>query len=156
MKISRENCELGFQATAAILLLYRELAHAGKIENDEGVYLQICNVDPFDCANIDIDDDLADEIDEEFIRCGGAVALLCELNDIISENEDDFLQHPLLGKILGTFRAGNVSRIEQISQIVELFNVSEMEFNFARFRQILDAALNRFVGPVFSPQQRRA
>jgi hypothetical protein len=118
MHIDNSNYVAGNKAMASVLLLYYHLLREGGITNDQTVFLDVLDFDAFSFLDVTIDKDHSIEIDEQFLREGAAISLLCDLNDMISEHEDDYWNQPLTKRILSSCEKGKLNHIEGIEALV--------------------------------------
>ena len=88
--IGLDNCSAGNRAMASVLLLYFHLLREGGITNDQAVYIDADDFDPFAYASVEVAPELDPEIDQALLREGAVVFLLCDLYDVIGVNRPGF------------------------------------------------------------------
>ena len=150
MIIDSQDYEVGNKAMAAVLLLYYHLLDEGGITNDQTVYVGSLgfNGDEFLEVEIREEDGESLDIDVDLIRKGAIVYLLCELNDVIGELEDEFHQHPHTKKLLAALDRHQDQPIPEVSQILELVSVAELDYS--RFNDALQSIYRKYVRGFFA------
>ena len=142
MKISKANVEIGNQAMASALLLYYHLLIEGGITHDQTVYINPDHFDGFSFLTVCVEENL--EIDETFLREASVIRLLCDLNDMIDEYENDFWMQPISKQIVNAYKKGSFSSIPETK---ELFSeiLKKESFDYKRYRLILDKIFRDYV-----------
>lgn len=143
--IDSRNYADGNRAVASVLLLYYHLLRQGGIENDETVYLDPATFNATDWLGVQVSEDYAAEIDQRLLREGAVVAVLCDLNDWVSEHEDDFLRQPFVIQVVAAQAAGRLAAIPEADAIVRLLLAGESQLNYDSYRQLLRDVFDRYV-----------
>lgn len=114
LKIDIENAAMGNRALASVLLLYYHLLREGGITNDQTVYVNSEDFDPFKYVGAEVSIELSD-IDQKLLQEGAVVLLLCDLNDLIGEYESDYLKQPHVKRILAALSDGCEAVVPEIA-----------------------------------------
>ncbi|WP_431256894.1 hypothetical protein ACQ86G_19650 [Roseateles chitinivorans] len=130
---------------AAVLLLYYHLAREGGITNDQTVYLSQGDFDPFAFIDVEVEAEQRHEIDGSLLREGAMVHLLCDLNDLIGEFEDDYLLQPFTRRILDALTRNAAVVMPEALAIAEEVSLGEKLLDHASLRAKLDAVHSRYV-----------
>ncbi|MCW9052705.1 MAG: hypothetical protein OQJ91_10415 [Motiliproteus sp.] len=144
MRIDADNPYRGHDAMASVLLLYYQIVMYGGIYNDETVCIHPYRFNGFDFLDVDVDEGYAD-IDEKLLREGACIYLLCDLNDSISEYSDCYLSQGTTAKFIEVFKAGRMSAIPEIAELIETIGPTEADIDSDRYCQLLDQIYQRYV-----------
>lgn len=150
MKIGAENTMVGNEAMASVLLLYYQIVSGGGISNDETVYLDPDKFNGFKFLQVDVDESYSPEIDEDLIRQGAVIYLLCDLNDMISEYEDCYLSQDITKAILNAAREGKLSSVPETTELIELLSVPEKRLNYEAYQELINHIYEKYVLGTFS------
>ncbi len=145
MHIDSENCMIGNEAMASVLLLYFQIVSGGGFSGDETVFLDQNKFDGYRFLDVEVEESYQPEIDERLIRQGAVICLLCDLNDMISEFDDCYLSHDITKKILAAFSDGKLTSIPEAEELIKLVSVSEVSLDYRKYRQILDSIYCKYV-----------
>ena len=136
---------------ASVLLLYYHLLVEGGITNDQAVYVDQNIFDGYSFLNIEVtEQNNESEINEKLIREGAVIYLLCDLNDIIGEYEDNYLKHEYTIKLNKAYKEGLLSSIPETKELFEIIMVPEKEMNYKLYNQCLNNIYNKYVVGMFS------
>ena len=144
---------VGNNATAAVLLLYYHMATCGGFTNDETVYIDQSIFDGKRFVDVVVEEDQKNEIDQEFLRQGAIIFLLCDLNDIIDQCEDWYLSHEETKEILSLYDQGKMSAIPEVSELISLLKVPEIELDYESYSEILSIIYEKYVLGAFARLQ---
>lgn len=152
MIIDNKNYEVGNKAMALMLLLYYHLLDEGGITNYQTVYLNHSEFNGFDLLGVEIKEQAHEslDLDEELIRKGAIIYLLCDLNDIVCDNDHDFHQHEQTKKIIEALKEHEKSPIPEIASLLELISVKEPEINYSKYNEILQNIYKKHVHDFFA------
>jgi hypothetical protein len=150
MKIGAENTMAGNEAMASVLLLYYQIASGGGISNDETVYLDPSKFNGFDFLQVEVEESYSPEIDENLIRQGAVIYLLCDLNDMISEYDDCYLSQDITKKILSAASEGKMSSVPEAGELIDLVSVSEKALNYEAYHELRDRIYIKYILGTFS------
>jgi hypothetical protein len=145
MVIDSGNYERGNRALASVLLLYFHLLQEGGITNDQTVYLDEATFNGFDYLDVHVAPDQRMDIDQDLLREGAVVHLLCELNDMVAEHVDDFLKQPLFQRIVAEYADGRLSAVPEAEAILRMVLVGERSFDHDAYRRALALVFQRYV-----------
>ena len=100
MIINLNNVDKGNRAMASVLLLYYHLAQQKGFNHAETVYIDPNVFDGFSYLQVTIQEEanMSLGIDETLLREGAIIYLLCDLNDIICDYDEDYLKHKSTSK----------------------------------------------------------
>ena len=144
IRLSLQNSAMANRAMASVLLLYYHLLREGGITNDQTVYVNPEDFDPFMYLSVEVSDDLSD-VDEALLREGAAVHLLCDLNDIVGEYESDYLRQPHTKRILSALAAAHSTSVPEASAIANTVAANESSLNHQELAVRLDEVYQRYV-----------
>lgn len=145
MHIDRTNYRAGNKAIASVLLLYYHLIRDDGIPHDQTVYLDADDFDGFMFLNVTVDGAYQSEIDQDLLREGAIIYLLCDLGDLISEYGDTYLHHPLIQKLIMERQKGSFSAIPETNRIIDmLINYTESS-DFEEYHQIQFKIYQKYV-----------
>jgi hypothetical protein len=151
MIIDNTNYEIGNKAMASVLLLYYHLLNEGGITNDQTVYLDQNDFNGYDFLGLEVREGSGRnlDLDEALIREGAVIYLLCDLDDIIGEYDEDFHSQPQTKKIIGALKEHGTSPISEVALLLELIAVPENEFNHSSYDLILQGIYKKYVHGFF-------
>ena len=150
MRIGASNYEQGNKAMASVLLLYYHLASSGGFTGDETVFISPEEFDGYSYLDAEVTDGYETEIDEKLIREGAVIYLLCELNDMICEYEDNFFAQETTQKIIKAYEKGKLTSISETSELFKLFNAPKSNFNLEAYFEIMRNIINKYVVGTFN------
>ena len=87
MLIDFENAVQANRAMASVLLLYYHLLREGGIIHEQTVYVNLDDFDAFEYLTAEVTKEQRNETDQQMLREGAAIYLLCELNDVVTDYE---------------------------------------------------------------------
>jgi hypothetical protein len=145
MHIDFTSTTQGNRAMASVLLLYYHLLREGGFTHEQTVYVNPEDFDAFEFLTVVVTNDLQPDIDQGLLREGAAIYLLCELNDVITDYEADYLSHPFTKKILAALAKEAVAVIPQIKQILQLVSEGEANLDYAALHQSLRVVYEEYV-----------
>ena len=123
-------------ATAQVTLFYYYLLEEGGITNDQTVYLDPALFNPIEYLNLDLPEDV--DINQELLREGALMHLLCDLNDIVGQFEDDYLSQPKTGEILNALASCTWAQ-PHLERLIELVRQPlSTPTDFRQYRAELD------------------
>ena len=129
---------------ASVLLLYYHLLREGGITNDQTVYIDPDAFNPFMYLTVEVEMGLTD-VDQDMLREGAAIHLLCDLNDIVSEYESDYLKQPHAKKILAAFAAQKAAAVPEAAAIAKLILAGERSLNYQELSLLLSRVYEQYV-----------
>lgn len=144
LRLTMANAAVANRATASVLLLYYHLLREGGITADQTVYVDPDDFDPFAFLSAEVSEDLAD-VDASLLREGAIVHLLCDLNDLVGEHEDDPLGHSLTKRILSAAAAGRFEAVPEAVVITSLVAAGEARVRYPELREGLARVYERYV-----------
>lgn len=144
MFISSDNSEQGNKAVASVLLLYYHLLREGGITHDQTVYLDRHDFDAFQYVRVEVASENLD-LDQGLLRRGAVIALLCELNDMVTDYEDDYLSQPFTQKILEALGPEAVAAVPEVESIIEILLKHEDCERYEIFSRTLHQVFERHV-----------
>lgn len=144
MFISSDNSMQGNKAVASVLLLYYHLLQEGGITHDQTVYLDPHDFDAFQYVRVKVASENLG-IDQGLLRRGAVIALLCELNDMVTDYEDDYLSQPFTQRILEALGPEAVAAVPEVKSIIEAVSKKEDRECHKIFSQILHQVFERHV-----------
>ncbi len=152
MKIDDTNFETGNKAMASVLLLYYHLIDEGGITNDQTVYLDPKDFNGFDFLDVEVKEQAnwSFDLDEALIGEGAIIYLLCELNDIIGEYNEDFHRQPQTMKIIEVLKSHEYSPIAEVALLLNHVLVAEAEFNYQQYDVVLQSIYKKYVRDFFA------
>ena len=118
--IGLDDCPAGNRAMASVLLLYFHLLREGGITNDQTVYIDADDFDPFAYASVEVDLQLEPEIDQALLREGAVVFLLCDLYDVIGEHGSTYLELPWTARAIACLSEFGSASVPEVGPIVEM------------------------------------
>lgn len=144
-----ENYEQGNKAMASVLLLYYHLANEGNFVGSETVYVDSDLFNGFDYLDVSVCPQNECDINEKLLREGAAIYLICELNDMVTEHEENFLSFEYTKKILGALESNGINAIPELSSLLAFFTVPESNFDFPRYIELLGIIYSKYVQQTF-------
>lgn len=145
MLIDANDSEMGNRAVASVLLLYYHLLREGGIVHGQTVYIDSGTFDGFDYLDVDVASVHRAEIDQQLLREGAVICVLCHLNDMIEEFEHDFIALPFVRRILAAHAAGKLKAIPEADAIARALLVDGSVLDRAEYEQQLTQVFNRYV-----------
>ncbi|MCC5851169.1 MAG: hypothetical protein JJU29_24015 [Verrucomicrobia bacterium] len=137
-----ENVEVGNKAMVSALLLYYHLLIEGGITHDQTVYIDPEDFDGFSFLAVKVQENL--DIDESFIREAAVIRLLCDLNDMIEEFENEFWLQPISKQIITAFDAVTLFAIPETFSLFE--NISKHDhMDYQEYKRCLDLIYKKYV-----------
>jgi len=126
---------------AYVLLLYYHLIDEGGITNDQTVYIDSKEFNPFDFIDFEIreDEGTSLDLDEELIRKGALIHLICDLNDVIGEFDEDYKDQIFTNKIIGALKKCEDGPIEEVAKLIMLLDVPESELDYPKYHELLES-----------------
>ncbi len=152
MIIDHTNYEIGNKAMANVLLLYYHLLDEGGITNDQTIYLNQNEFDGFNFLATEVREKGNEGLDlnEALINEGAIIYLLCELNDIISEHDQDYRIQPLTQKICAALEVHQKDPIPEVGSLLKEILVAESDFHFTLYNKILQGIYKKYVHGFFA------
>lgn len=148
LQLNLRNSVVANRAMASVLLLYYHLLREGGITNDQTVYINAEDFDPFKYLSVKVSDDLSD-VDELLLREGAAIHLLCDLNDIVGEYETDYLKQPYTKRILAALGAVPDVSVPEALDIARMVASGESSLHYPDLSLRLAAVYQRYVAGRF-------
>ena len=145
MLITSENCSQGNRAIASVLLLYYHLIREGGITHEQTVYLTQDDFDPFTYLTVEVSKNQRSEIDEALLREGAVICLLCELNDLVTDYEVDYLRQPFTQKILEALARSAGDSVPEALVIAQEVSAGESKLNYKSLGSKLDSVFKMYV-----------
>lgn len=139
---------------AWVWLLYYFILKEGGITHSQTVYGDGFGFDPFVLCTVEVDDELAGEMDASLIQEGAIVHMLCDLNDWLDNDVIDqpmleevvsFLEYPYVKRMLLAQKAGHLSAIPEFGEILQLLSVKHPVFPYEPYKKLLDTIVDRYV-----------
>ena len=147
MIIGEKNYSLGNMAMASVLLLYYHIVKSGGISNDETVYIDT-QFNPYNFLDVVVDENYQTDIDQQLIREGAIVCLVCDLNDMISEYEDTYLEQLITQHIFSAYTNGLLSAIPEANELIDLVS-NGPSFDNGEYSSILKTIYSKYVVATF-------
>jgi hypothetical protein len=144
LHIDSTNYAVGNCAMASVLLLYYHLLREGGITNDQTVYVDNDDFNAFDFLDVTAAQG-ENDIDVELIREGAVIYLLCDLDDVMAENGDDYRQFPYFQRIVAALTARPPSCVPEATAILKLILASEAGNFQMQYRRLLTAVYEKYV-----------
>jgi hypothetical protein len=146
MIIDEENCQIGNKAMASVLLLYYHLLNEGGFTNDQTVYIDRDDFDGFSFLDTSVNENqMILDIDEGLIREGSIIYLLCELNDMVAEFEEDYLSQDYTKKVVNSLSNKETKSIPEADSIVSMVIAGENTLNYSEYRAKLEEIYKKYV-----------
>lgn len=144
-----ENYERGNKAMASVLLLYYHLASKGKFVGSETIYVDSELFNGFDYLDVSVSPQNECDINEKLLREGAAIYLICELNDMVTEHEENFFSFEYTKKLLGALASKGIHSIPELGSLLAFFTVPESNFDFSSYFDSLDTIYAKYVQQTF-------
>jgi hypothetical protein len=144
LRLDLQSSPIANRAVASVLLLYYHLLREGGITNDQTVYLNADDFDPFAYLNVEVANGLSD-VDQELLRQGAAIHLLCDLNDMVGEFESDYLKQPLVKKIIAALATADDVAIPEAATIANEIAAGELGLKHQELAVSLASVYERYV-----------
>jgi hypothetical protein len=144
LRLDLQSSPIANRAMASVLLLYYHLLREGGITNDQTVYTNADDFDPFAYLTVEVTNELSD-VDQVLLRQGAAIHLLCDLNDMVGEYESDYLKQPLVKKILAALAAAESAVIPEATAIAKEVVAGEHHMNYPELAASLANVYERYV-----------
>ncbi|MCP5064777.1 MAG: hypothetical protein GY936_20320 [Ignavibacteriae bacterium] len=152
MIINEKNCHIANKAMASVLLLYYHLINEGGFTNDQTVYIDSDDFDGFSFIDTKVKENKMNlGIDESFLREGAIIYLLCELNDMVSEYEEDYLSQEFTKKIINSISNRKTNDIPEVNRLLALVQAGEKQLKYPEYASIQKVIYKKYV---FSRFQR--
>lgn len=133
------------RAMASVLLLYYHLLREGGFTHDQTVYLDPAHFNALDHVDVTVDESGAGEIDALLLREGSVVCLLCDLDDMVAEHENDYLQWPLTQAILRANALGRLVAVPEAALVIAQVERGIAHLDMARYRALLQGIYEKYV-----------
>lgn len=133
------------RAMAAVLLLYYHLLREGGITNDQTVYLDPAHFNALEYLDVTVDASGAGEIDASLLREGAVVCLLCDLDDMVSEHEADYLQWSFTQAILQAHAQGRLAAVPEAALVIGEVERGMAHLDMVRYRALLQCIYGKYV-----------
>ncbi|NOK62028.1 MAG: hypothetical protein GFH27_549321n15 [Chloroflexi bacterium AL-W] len=147
MIIGEKNYFLGNLAMASILLLYYHIIRGGGISNNETVYIDT-QFNPYDFLGVFVDETYQTDIDQQLIREEAIICLVCDLNDMISEYEDAYLEQLTAQRVFSAYTNGLLSALPEANELIELVSRGP-SFDNGEYNSILGIIYSKYVVATF-------
>jgi hypothetical protein len=145
MLIDFDNCQQGNRALASVLLLYYHLLLEGGFTHDQTVYLEPDTFNGFDFLDVEVAEGQRSEISEQLLREGAVVYLLCDLNDMVTDYEHDYLSQPQVRKMVSAYAEGKLLAVPEASAVFELLLRGEANLDYERYQSSLSSIFHSYV-----------
>jgi hypothetical protein len=145
MFIDFASAAQGNRAMASVLLLYYHLLREGGITHEQTVYVNPDDFDAFEYLTVRVETDQQGEIDQELLREGAAIYLLCELNDVVTDYGADYLSQPFTKKILAALARDAVGVIPQVQKILQAVCEGEASLDYPALQHSLHVVYEEYV-----------
>ena len=146
MIIDENNYQEGNKAMASVLLLYYHLIKEGGITNDQTVYIDTDDFDGFRFLDVKVNEDQVSlEIDQELLREGAVIFILCDLDDLLSERDETFMDEIDTGRIIQACKKGLFSFMPEVEQIVAMLVEHGYKYDFERYSELLAQVYQKYV-----------
>ncbi len=130
---------------ASVLLLYYHLQREGGVTHDQTVYVNQDDFDAFEYLTVEVASELQSGIDQGMLREGAVIYLLCELNDVVTDYESDYLSQPFTKKILAALARDGVAIVPHTKQILQLVSMSEASLDYPALQHSLHVVYEEYV-----------
>lgn len=145
MKINSDNYAIGNRAMASVFLLYYHMIQDGGFTNDQTVYSNSVDVDLSALLDVQREGDGSGEIDDTLIREGAVISLLCDLDDMIGEFEEDYQTQPYTKSIISKLRGRVSNDVPESRDLVDLVADGIDTFSFEVYREMLTSIYEKYV-----------
>lgn len=150
MLIESSNAHQGNRAMAWVLLLYYHLLREGGITHDQTVYVDADEFNAFEYVAVEVTPEMQGEIDQSLIRRGAVICLLCELNDMVTEYEDSYLEQPFTQRVLDALASESaMAAIPEVSEIIRAVSRPQAPLDYAAFQALLQQVFATYVIQAF-------
>ena len=139
------NCQQGNRAVASVLLLYYHLLREGGFTHDQTVYIEPENFNGFDFLDVEVAEDQRIEIDEQLLREGAVVYLLCDLNDAVTDYEGDYLKQPIVQRIVSAHAGRKLAAIPEAAAILEMLQSGNENLDYDGYQRTLSSIFRTYV-----------
>ena len=131
---------------ASVLLLYYHLLNEGGFTNDQTTYIDRDDFDGFSFLNTKVSaKKMSLDIDENLLREGAVIYLLCELNDVIGEFEDDYLKQENTKKIINSLTKREKKEIPEADAVINMVLAGEKSLNYSEYKSNLEDIYKKYV-----------
>jgi hypothetical protein len=144
LRLDLQSSLIANRAMASVLLLYYHLLCEGGITNDQTIYTNADDFDPFAHLTVEVANELSD-VDQVLLRQGAAIHLLCDPNDMVGEYESDYLQQPLVKKILTALADAEGAVIPEAAAIAKEVAAGEHHLKYQELAAGLASVYERYV-----------
>ena len=145
LEINIDNCEIGNQAMAQVLLLYFHILAEKGITNDQTAYLDRDHFDPQALISVEVGDSVSMDIDQSLLREGAMIYWLCELNDVVGEYEDSFHSHPYFNMVQEQLKNQCASDFPELSDVLNSLACDESKVDFAQYQSSISLVVRKYV-----------
>ncbi len=146
MEINDRNYHLANKAMASVLLLYYHLLQEGGFTNDQTVYIDGDDFDGFSFIDSKlVENDFSLDIDVELINEGAVIFLLSELNDLIAEYNEDFIQQKLCQRIIDKLENRKLDYVPEANEILDLVKTTGTELDYLTYSALLKTIYKNYV-----------
>lgn len=137
---------------ASVLLLYYHLLDEGGITHDQTVYLDPKDFNGYDYLGVEVkeQDNESLDLNEALMREGAIIYLLCDLDDIIGEFEEDFHSQPHTKRIIEALKEHELSPIPEVALLLKHVSVAEPKFNYPKYNKVLQVIYKKYVYGFFA------
>ena len=130
---------------ASVFLLYYHMIQDGGFTNDQTVYSNSVDVDLSALLDVQCEGDGSGEIDDTLIREGAVISLLCDLDDMIGEFEEDYQTQPYTKSIISKLRGRVSNDVPESRDLVDLVADGIDTFSFEVYREMLTSIYEKYV-----------
>lgn len=134
---------------AASLLLYFHIARENGITNDQTIYLDSFDLNPFDLINIEFDKEILVDIDQDLVQKGAIISLICDLDDLISNYEDDFKSQEQFNKLYNALFSVK-DKVPGLRKLLSILWLDENNFDYSTYKQVLNEIVQKEVFSKFT------
>lgn len=132
MHITPDQYPAANRAVASVLLLYYHLLREGGFTNDQTVYLDAVHFNALDYVDVTVDEAGAGDIDAPLLREGAVVCLLCDLDDMVGEHEENYLQWPFTQAIVQANAQGRLAAMPEAALVIAQVELGIQHLDMAR------------------------
>jgi hypothetical protein len=109
------------------------------VSNDQTVYIDRDDFDGFSFLDASVNENqMILDIDESLIRKGAVIYLLCELNDMVGEFEEDYLSQEYTKKVISSLSNRERKSIPEVDSIVSMVIAGENTLNYPEYNARLE------------------
>lgn len=144
-----DNAPKANRAVASVLLLYFHLLREGGFSNDQTVYVNSDDFDPFAYLLVEVSADINLEVDQSLLREGAVIHMLCDLWDTVGEFDSDYLRQPSVKRILGALEQAQGGAIPESMKITSMLRAGESNLDYPELAQALSEIYQRYVSGRF-------